>query len=106
MDGGWSKVIQTLLDFLTLKDSGVGPVGVGAVIILTYAIWLYRRFHVQVVEYYKKELSRVGQERDKLFDKFFDEKLMSSNDEYYSSPSEPKDEGDSSDNNSEGTKNN
>jgi len=84
MGDAWSGVFQTILDLLSLRDSGVGPVGVAAVLFLLLYIYLGYKVHIMIVDFYQKEISRIAGERDKWENRFFDDKLRSSNSDFYS----------------------
>ena len=79
----WPAVAQ-ILDRLLLKESGVGPVGVAGILILLLIIWIIYRGFKEVVLFYGGEISRIAAERDKWENRYFKEKLRSSNSKTYS----------------------
>jgi hypothetical protein len=67
-------------------------VGIAWILMFVVCLVIFWRFHLLVVEHYKSEISRVARERDKWENRCFDEKLKSSNSDFYSMPQDEKGE--------------
>lgn len=86
MGSEWAQVFQTLLDFLTLKDTGVGPACVAFILMLLVCMLILYRAHLYVMGRLLEEMKRTTDEKNDWKNMVFEGKLLSSQSERYTAP--------------------